>query len=105
MEYIKSKSRAIESILAFIGAFISLMVNLYLISGGFLADVEFGLTIISIIGSILGFYGIFFIEKHKKNTIPLLLVSVIMILFGFSPWNVLGAFLVLLAAIYLIIKY
>lgn len=96
--------RTLESILAILGGFISLIACLYLICGGFLTDIKVGLSIISIAGSVLAFYAVHYIEDYKKGTIPLLLIATIMILFGFSPWNIFGAFLVLIAAIFLIIK-
>lgn len=104
MTGIEIKSRSIESILAVLGGLISLIASLYMIFGGFLSSVEVGLTVISILGSLLAFYGVIYIEKHKKDTIPLLIVATVMILFGFSPWNIFGALLVLIAAIYLVIK-
>ncbi len=100
MRYTETTSRTLELLLVIVGGFISLIASLYLIFGGILTDgVEIGLSVISIIGSLLAIYLVFYIEKYEEKVGPLLIIATIMILFGFSAWDILGAILVLIAGI------
>ena len=100
MRYTETTSRTLELLLVIVGGFISLIASLYLIFrrnidwwcwNWFKCNFYYRFS--------LAIYLVFYIEKYEEKVGPLLIIATIMILFGFSAWDILGAILVLIAGI------
>ncbi|SDA72976.1 hypothetical protein [Methanobrevibacter millerae] len=98
MKKIKSTSRTFEQILGVLGSFISI------ISGSFIIFIESGgmqgnsfIAVLSIIGAILGFISVFYVDKDLEFAGVGFIVAAILVLMGTPRLGILGSVLILIA--------
>ena len=100
MKRIKSISRLFEQILGFVGSFLSI------ISGSFILFIESGghqgnstVAVLAIIGSLLGFFSTFYVNRDIEAAGIGFIIAAILILIGTPRLGILGSALILVAGI------
>ena len=100
MKRIKSISRLFEQILGFVGSFLSI------ISGSFILFIESGghqgnstVAVLAIIGSLLGFFSTFYVNRDIEAAGVGFIIAAILILIGTPRLGILGSALILVAGI------